>query len=119
MPWLVERLAERTELLATIESLKASGESLTKKANSNGHSKSSPDPDQLQTDIDRMSREVREILRNIAEKGIILRDPSTGLSDFPAKNAAGQEIYLCWMSGEERIAFWHTPESGFAGRQPL
>lgn len=119
LPWLVERLAEIRDILASIEDLRASGESLIKKAGSNGHSKSSPDPDKLQADEEQANRRVREILRRVAEKGIILRDHTTGLTDFPSKNKAGVEIYLCWMSGEERIAFWHTPESGFAGRQPL
>lgn len=119
LPWLVERLKELGELLAKLEGLKDSSESMTKKAGSNGHSHSSSDPDQMQGDAERASRRVREILRNVVDKGIILRDPSTGLSDFPSKNAEGQEIYLCWKSGEDLIAFWHTPESGFAGRQPL
>ncbi len=119
LPWLIERLAQVRGLLASIEDLKASAESIIKKAGSNGHSKSSPNPDKLQADVEQANRKVMETLRAVAEKGIILRDHTTGLSDFPSKNADGKEIYLCWMSGEERIAFWHTPESGFAGRQPL
>ena len=31
----------------------------------------------------------------------------------------GAEVYLCWMPGEERVAWWHDPEAGFAGRRPL
>ncbi|MSQ32367.1 MAG: DUF2203 family protein [Dehalococcoidia bacterium] len=119
LPWLIERLTEIRGILADVENLKASSDSLIKKAGSNGHSKASPDPDKMQADAEQANRKVRDILRSVAEKGIILRDHSTGLSDFPSKNAEGIEIYLCWLSGEERIAFWHTPESGFAGRQPL
>ena len=31
----------------------------------------------------------------------------------------GREVYLCWEEGEPEIAFWHEPETGFAGRRPL
>jgi hypothetical protein len=50
--------------------------------------------------------------------GIILRDAETGLIDFPSERE-GQEIFLCWRLGEERVGFWHGPESGFTGRRPL
>jgi hypothetical protein len=49
---------------------------------------------------------------------VVLRDPQTGLIDFPAIRE-GEEVYLCWRPGEERVAWWHDPEAGFAGRQPL
>jgi len=43
---------------------------------------------------------------------------SHGLLDFPT-TWQGRWIYLCWRSGERRIAAWHEIDSGFAGRQPL
>ena len=49
---------------------------------------------------------------------VVLRDPASGLVDFPSLRD-GEEVYLCWRSGEERVEHWHTPESGFAGRRPL
>jgi hypothetical protein len=49
---------------------------------------------------------------------VILRDVSRGLVDFPSLRD-GEEIYLCWEDGEDRIAFWHHPDDGFAGRRPL
>ncbi len=53
-----------------------------------------------------------------AEEGVILRDPESGLIDFPAERE-GRVVYLCWQLGEDRITHWHEPETGFAGRQPL
>jgi hypothetical protein len=71
---------------------------------------------------------------------IVLRDIERGLIDFPglapdgsgvahdcggARCPArgtpdGAEIYLCWLIDEEEsIRFWHEPDAGFAGRQPL
>jgi hypothetical protein len=61
---------------------------------------------------------VRDLLAELAEAGIVLRDIDRGLIDFPAIRD-GQEVYLCWQLGEERIEFWHEPEAGFGGRQHI
>jgi hypothetical protein len=52
------------------------------------------------------------------EAGIVLRDVDQGLLDFPGERG-GREIFLCWRAGEESVAYWHDPNTGFAGRQPL
>jgi hypothetical protein len=54
----------------------------------------------------------------LEEYGCKLKDPSIGLIDFLSERD-GREIYLCWHLGETGINFWHYPEAGFAGRQPL
>ena len=61
---------------------------------------------------------LREAARELRGFGCELKDPDKGLIDFPSLRD-GQEIYLCWYLGEERIAFWHYLHTGFAGRQPL
>jgi hypothetical protein len=50
--------------------------------------------------------------------GVDLKDPATGLLDFPTLRN-GVEVYLCWRYDEPRVGFWHPIETGFAGRQPL
>jgi hypothetical protein len=52
------------------------------------------------------------------EREIVLRDLDRGLVDFPALRE-GREVYLCWVDGEDDIAFWHDLDAGFAGRRPL
>lgn len=52
------------------------------------------------------------------DRDIALRDIASGLLDFPAL-AAGRPVWLCWRLGEDRVAFWHDTDSGFAGRRPL
>jgi hypothetical protein len=54
----------------------------------------------------------------IQAHGVELKDPATGLLDFPTLRD-GVEVYLCWRYGEPRVGFWHPTETGFAGRQPL
>lgn len=62
--------------------------------------------------------EIRRILVELNEAEIVVRDVDRGLIDFPSIRD-GEEIYLCWQLGEERVAWWHDLESGFAGREPL
>ena len=64
------------------------------------------------------SRDQDDAIVALNEMGILLREPATGLIDFPAERD-GQSIFLCFRLGEDRIAFWHDTESGFSGRQPL
>jgi hypothetical protein len=61
---------------------------------------------------------VRRGLEELDGAGVILRDPETGLLDFPARRE-GRDIFLCWRMGEEKVAYWHGMEAGFAGRRPL
>ena len=61
---------------------------------------------------------LRETINRIHETGCIVKDLEEGLIDFPALRK-GEEVCLCWKLGEERIAFWHRMEEGFAGRKPL
>jgi hypothetical protein len=54
----------------------------------------------------------------LAERGILLKDPETGLVDFPA-DREGRTVYLCWRLGEDRVGWYHEITSGFGGRRPL
>jgi hypothetical protein len=62
--------------------------------------------------------ELRAGAAEFADRGIVLRDLDRGLIDFPALRD-DREVYLCWIEGEEDIAFWHDLDAGYAGRQPL
>lgn len=57
-------------------------------------------------------------LTNLADRGILLRDPETGLIDFPGKRN-GVRVFLCWRLGEDEVGFFHDETTGFTGRQPL
>jgi hypothetical protein len=54
----------------------------------------------------------------IEAEGVQIKDFGSGLLDFPAERD-GEEILLCWRVGEPEVAWWHTLDGGFAGRQPL
>lgn len=62
--------------------------------------------------------ELRDALAELQDADVVLRDLDRGLVDFPALRD-GREVYLCWLEGEEEIGWWHEPEAGYAGREPL
>jgi hypothetical protein len=62
--------------------------------------------------------QLRDALARLQEAEIVLRDLDRGLVDFPAIRD-DREVYLCWLEGEDEIAYWHDLEAGFAGREPL
>ena len=61
---------------------------------------------------------MRSALVELQAMEVVLRDLDRGLVDFPALRD-GREVYLCWQEGEEEIGYWHDPDSGFGGREPL
>jgi hypothetical protein len=62
--------------------------------------------------------ELRDSMAELRGLDVVLRDLDRALLDFPSIRD-GQEVYLCWQEGEDAIEYWHEPEAGFAGRQPL
>jgi len=61
---------------------------------------------------------IREALDKIHSTGCIVKDLEVGLLDFPAR-IEGEDVYLCWKLGEDRIRFYHRQDEGFAGRKPI
>ena len=62
--------------------------------------------------------ELSRIVAEISRLGVVVRDPTSGLVDFPAE-LDSQPVFLCWRIDEDEVAHWHDRDSGFAGRQPL
>ena len=59
-----------------------------------------------------------ELVHQIMDMGVILKDINAGLLDFLALREA-HEVYLCWLYGENNIEFWHDIDAGFAGRTSI
>jgi hypothetical protein len=73
----------------------------------NGH-RPSLEAAELQAAVDELTRD-----------GILIRNVDNGLVDFPARSPSGRPYWLCWLVDEPEIAWWHWPETGFAGRRRL
>jgi hypothetical protein len=72
----------------------------------------------VEEEFERGQERLREYQRELEALGVQLKDPHTGLVDFPCW-MDGHEVYLCWRHGEPEVAFWHEVDAGFAGRQKL
>jgi hypothetical protein len=59
------------------------------------------------------------IFKQLEDLGIEVKDIGKGLIDFWHKRRTGEDVYLCYLHGEEGIAYWHTISGGFSGRRPL
>jgi hypothetical protein len=67
---------------------------------------------QLETTLERL----QEYADELHSLGAELKDPETGLIDFPSHHH-GREICLCWKLNEAAIEHWHELHAGYAGRQ--
>jgi hypothetical protein len=74
--------------------------------------------EQIQADLEREHERMNEFFAELGKLGIELKDPFTGLLDFPALRD-NREVYLCWKLGEPEVAHWHELNAGFAGRQQI
>jgi hypothetical protein len=61
---------------------------------------------------------INRFLQELDAIGCVFKGFEAGLVDFYSLRD-DRPIFLCWRLGEDRIAYWHEIESGFAGRQPI
>ena len=73
---------------------------------------------ELKSNSDQLARQLEEGVEEILDQGIIVRDMSLGLVDFPSLRD-NRDIYLCWIGGEVRVDYWHEVNQGFSHRQPI
>jgi len=65
-----------------------------------------------------LAGEMGHLLGWFEERHLLVKGVSPPLVDFPA-HYGGRDLLLCWTEGEERIAWYHLPDAGFAGRRPV
>jgi hypothetical protein len=72
----------------------------------------------VQKDLDNAIERLAELIDELSDVGVELKDYENGLIDFIGRHE-GRDVYLCWKLGEERITHWHEITAGFAGRKPV
>lgn len=72
----------------------------------------------LRTQREASATRLREIVGEIQDAGVQIKDLDIGLIDFPTLYR-GDEVLLCWKLGEKDIEFWHGLTDGFRGRRPI
>jgi hypothetical protein len=85
-----------------------------------GSSPEHPDAiaDLLQTEAQRLAREIEGYIAELNALGVIVKGMDTGLVDFRGQ-IDGREVYYCWKLGEPSVMYWHEIDAGFVGRQRL
>ena len=118
VPSLQEALERGASLAAQARQIEDELRELARKSSSNGGGTVQQQIRQKRLESDEFDKRIRAILRDVVERGIMVRSVENGLVDFPSWRE-GREIYLCWVLGEPEIGYWHDIDTGFAGRQPL
>ncbi len=117
LPEIAPRLLQLRDLKRQNDETRSAVNDLQSTLKANGHS--------LDIEMSRLSRalqssaaEINALIERITSLGVEVKDLELGLVDFRGERD-GREIYLCWKLGEERVAFWHELNAGYASRQPL
>lgn len=114
-PILIEAIESRRKLGDLDEKLGRLAERIQR---SGGLMVSYEDAAKLRIERNSVEESIREALERIHSTGCIVKDLEVGLLDFPAR-IEGEDVYLCWKLGEDRIRFYHRQDEGFAGRKPI
>ncbi len=72
----------------------------------------------LEAAIEKDQDRLQDLVDELSQLGVELKDFFTGLVDFPSWSN-GREVYLCWKMDEAAVGHWHEVWAGFAGRVKL
>ncbi len=76
----------------------------------------------VQKDLDAAIDRLSQLVDELNEVGVELKDYETGLVDFVGRHhdeRGARDVYLCWKHGEDEITHWHELTAGFSGRKPV
>lgn len=118
LPRVRDELVAMRDAKRELDELRAELAQLGKRAAGNGHVVPSADVTPKRRRAETLAERLNAGLARFTEWGIELKGLEEGLVDFPS-DREGRVVYLCWRLGEDRIAWWHEMDTGFAGRQPL
>ena len=118
LPQVRDEVLAMQALKAEIDELRVDLSHVVQKSAGNGHVRDEEAIGEKRRRAETRVAELNERLERLNAWGVELKGIDEGLIDF-ASEREGRTVYLCWRLGEERIAWWHELDTGFAGRQPL
>ena len=68
--------------------------------------------------LNKAMTDMHRAMESLEYLGCTMKDLDHGLVDFPAMRF-GEEVWLCWREGENKVSFWHGKGEGFDMRRPL
>lgn len=117
LPRLTALLEQMRELKQAHDRVQGEIAELAAKMRSNGHVLEMQ-LREAQQHQEEAAASVNGLIEEAQSLGCEIKGIDEGLVDFRSLKD-GREVYLCWKLGEQRIAWWHELDTGFAGRQPL
>ena len=69
-------------------------------------------------DIKALEARMGELLDGCRARGVQVKGYAPLLLDFPSE-VGGRTVLLCWLEGEDELAWWHETATGFMGRRRL
>ena len=118
VPWLQRTFDSMQPLIDRLDELTQEVNLKSGQMRSDGGGEAEVDSTEAQRARHEVQGELNQLVDSIVAKGILIKDPRRGLFDFPHERE-GDLVNLCWLAGELDISYWHTMDSGFAGRQLL
>lgn len=112
---VVERLVEAKRAL---DAAQERSDEVGRRIAGNGGAIPPAELGELHAEVARRAAELGAALDELQELGLLVKDLDSGLVDFPSVRA-GEPVLLCWLLGEDEVAWYHGHDDGFAGRQPL
>lgn len=109
-----EELANLRPVIEELLSLRADAAELAASLNAGG------EPTELGglPELKAAQARLDELMTLIQQTGAELKGFAPLLIDFPA-DLDGVPVLLCWLEGDEELAWYHRSDLGFAGRRPL
>ena len=117
LPRLVPLVIRLQELKRKHDRLQETAAGLGQRSRSNGHALND-EPQRSRQDVASTAEAMNELIEQITSFGCEVKDLSLGLLDFRTV-LDGDEVYLCWKSGEPRIEWWHELNAGYSSRKRL
>jgi hypothetical protein len=118
LPQIRDELLAMQDCKRRVEDVRGDLEHAAETSTGNGHVRDENALAEKRRQAEALVAEINERLAKINGWGVELKGLDEGLIDFPSERD-GRTVYLCWKLGEDRIAWWHELDAGFAGRQPL
>jgi hypothetical protein len=118
VPWLQDTFDALQPLIGKLDNLAHAVNRKSLQMRSDGGAEVEEESSEARNAHREVESEIRLLVDSIIKRGVLVKDVRRGLFDFPYLRD-GNLVNLCWLAGEPDLMYWHTDDSGFAGRQPL
>ena len=118
LPQVIPVVEALREAFIELRAVQASVASHARGASGDGQLMADPWSGKGENRIEELNALLLRAASRLDRWGIEVKDPEKGLIDF-FHQRDGRTVYLCYLLGEEQLAYWHELTTGFAGRQPV